>query len=157
MSPPSKMFIRKSQTKDIEQIIDIGDETNLSIWTAADYNEEFIRPDALCLTLLDEFNSAIGFLHGRFGISAISEKNVFDLHNIAIRKQFWGKGFGSYLLERLITECREVETFQIQLNVRVSNHSAISFYKKHKFSTVSVVKTSYSSPQEDGLLMSRHL
>jgi len=150
------MLIRNSFVKDIDQIIKIGSETDLSIWTTDDYKNEFIRSDAVCFTALDD-DIVAGFLHGRFGISAASGKNIFELHNIAVKKQFWNKGFGSALLTELIAECCKYDTLSIILNVRISNDQAIAFYKKYAFTEVSRVKDLYSNPAEDGFLMSCRL
>jgi len=147
------MFIRNSFIKDIAEIIEIGSETNLSIWTADDYKSEFVRPAAVCFTIIDENDTIAGFMHGRFNISAVSEKNIFELHNIAVGKQFWNKGFGSALFAKLITECLEREAAEIILNVRISNHPAIAFYTKYGFEIVSTEKLLYSNPAEDGFLM----
>lgn len=146
------MYIRNSFVKDIDQIIEIGSETNLSIWSAEDYKTEFTWPNALCFTVLDD-EQVVGFMHGRFGISAVSEKNVFELHNIAVGKQFWNKGFGSAMMTKLIAECIKREAAEIILNVRVSNDPAIAFYKKYGFEITSTEKMLYSNPAEDGFLM----
>ncbi len=143
--------------KDIPEIIEIGRETNLSIWTAKDYSEEFSRTDAICLTLVDHLDSVAGFLHGRLGVDASSGRSIFELHNIGIHERLWHKGFGSALLKYLIDECRKRSAEKIILNVRVSNDQAIVFYEKYGFSPVSRVKALYSAPPEDGFLMSRPL
>jgi ribosomal-protein-alanine N-acetyltransferase len=147
-------MIRRSKTDDIEQIVAIGREANLSIWTATDYLEEFPRSDSICLTKADENGEVEGFVHGRMGSSAITDEMLFELHNIGVRADRRAKGIGSALFAELRRECIKQGVFQMILNVRVSNETAIKFYEKHNFSVVSTEKGIYSAPVEDGFLMS---
>ncbi len=147
-------MIRPSKIEDIDEIVAIGREANLSIWTAADYREEFSRNDSVCLTKISENDRVEGFLHGRKGISALTGESVFELHNIGVRTGLRAKGVGSALFIELRRKCLKDNVFEVILNVRVSNDKAIKFYEKHHFSIVSTEKDLYSSPKEDGYLMS---
>jgi len=146
-------MIRHSKIEDIDEIVAIGREVNLSIWTPADYIKEFARNGSICLTKTDDNDGVEGFLHGREGISAITGGAVFELHNIGVRADLRGKGIGSMLLVELRRECGRRGISQIILDVRVSNKTAIRFYEKHNFTTVSTEKGIYSAPEEDGYLM----
>lgn len=147
-------MIRRSKIEDIDEIVAIGREANLSIWTAADYVEEFARIGSICLTKTSENGAVAGFLHGRTGTSAITDEPLFELHNIGVRADLRTNGIGTALFTELRRKCLENNVFQVILNVRVSNKTAIKFYEKHHFTVVSVEKSIYTSPDEDGYLMS---
>lgn len=147
-------MIRNSENDDIDQILAIGREANLSIWAASDYVEEFARRGSICLTKTGKNGEVKGFLHGRTGISAFTGEPIFELHNIGVRNDLREKGIGTELFLELRRRCVRANIFQMILNVRISNETAIKFYEKHRFVIVSVEKGIYSAPVEDGYLMS---
>lgn len=71
-----------------------------------------------------------------------------DIITIAVREDFRRSGVGSKLLKSLL----EAKT-ELFLEVRESNVNAISFYKKHGFSSVGVRKKYYPDG-ENAIIMS---
>jgi len=59
---------------------------------------------------------------------------------ISVRKQFWGKGIGSALMEEALQIAKEKGFKKIQLEVMSNNHRAISIYKKFGFEVEGVKK-----------------
>ena len=85
-------------------------------------------------------------------------KQEAHLLNIAVDKNYHRKGIGSILINHLKTQVQAMGINLITLEVRVSNSSAISFYKKHNFMEDAIRANYYSKPKpEDALLMSVRL
>ena len=86
--------------------------------------------------------------------------NTADILNIGIDPDFKRQGHGTVLLNYLIKELRKKDIFEILLEVKVGNKSAIQFYKKQGFEEISVRKNYYTKNsknqlhREDGIIMS---
>jgi len=82
-----------------------------------------------------------------------------DILNIGIDPEFQRQGHGTALLNYLIEELRKRDIYEILLEVRVGNKSAIQFYKKQGFKEISVRKDYYMNnsnnrlQREDGIIM----
>ncbi|WP_457644187.1 GNAT family N-acetyltransferase [Persephonella sp.] len=63
-------------------------------------------------------------LHGR---------EVGEIHELAVKKKFWGKGIGKILLEEALKHLKEKGKKEIGLWVGRKNKKAIDFYKKYGF------------------------
>lgn len=75
--------------------------------------------------------------------------------NIAVLPEFQGKGFGRMVTEFLVDTANKRECQFISLEVRPSNTKAVSLYKSLDFKEVGRRKNFYSSPTEDGLIMTK--
>lgn len=73
--------------------------------------------------------------------------------NIAVLPQYRGNGLGKQLTSHLIETAKNKNCAFISLEVRPSNIIAVELYKKLGFETVGRRKNFYSSPTEDGLIM----
>lgn len=60
-------------------------------------------------------------------------KIVGEIHEIAIKRKFWGKGFGSYLINKALEHLKESGRDIVRLWVGRKNKEAIKFYKKLGF------------------------
>ena len=77
--------------------------------------------------------------------------------NIAVLPDFQRKGFGKEITLYLISEAVNLNCDFISLEVRPSNITAISMYSSLGFEEVGRRKNFYSSPTEDGLIMTKYL
>ncbi len=71
---------------------------------------------------------------------------IYDEANImtfAIKKEFWGRGLGKYLLSKIIQDIKPAVS-RILLDVRVSNIRAINLYKRAGFKVLNVRYKYYS-------------
>ena len=75
--------------------------------------------------------------------------------NIAVFPDFRKKGFGKAITAHLIKEAEQLNCEFISLEVRPSNKPAVSMYNLLGFEEVGRRKNFYSSPIEDGLIMTR--
>lgn len=88
---------------------------------------------------------------GYVGIYSVLDEGYIT--NIAVLKDHRKKGVATALLKEL-TE-KESALSYISLEVRESNAAAISLYTKFNFKKEGVRKAFYSSPKEDGLILTR--
>tara|TARA_Y100001970_G_scaffold290274_1_gene423454 strand:- start:108903 stop:109379 length:477 start_codon:yes stop_codon:yes gene_type:complete len=81
------------------------------------------------------------------------------LLNIGIDESKRRKGYGTDLMEKIILTCKTMNSKRLNLEVRVSNFSAISFYKEYGFKQVGMRKNYYriKNGKEDALLMSKKI
>ena len=94
----------------------------------------------------------VGYAKLAFGKTRreISGSNPAELCRIYLKKKFWGKAFGSRLLETCIAETKANGSDTVWLSVWEHNAPAIRFYEKRGFGKVgSHVFDLASSPQTD--------
>lgn len=77
------------------------------------------------------------------------------LFNIAVHPDFQRKGLGRELLQALIDELHQRDVITLWLEVRASNHAAISLYRAFDFNEVTI-RTGYypaENGREDAIVM----
>ena len=79
-----------------------------------------------------------------------------EITNIAVHEKYRRKGIASKILEAMIKKCIETDTSAIHLEVRVSNESAISLYRKFGFKEDGI-RPKYYDNNEDALLMTKEI
>jgi len=146
--------IRLVETSQIADLMRIGDETNLSHWSAQSYLEELKNPAAILLRLVAEENSTIGFVVGRIVAGGVVETQLeAEIYNIAVTTSEHRRGFGQKLFDAFKDACVARDAANIWLEVRESNHKAIAFYEKNGFSPVQTRNHFYDNPREHAILM----
>ena len=95
------------------------------------------------LLFLDE--KLIGFLEFSIVLDEV------ELYEIAICKEFQGKGYSNKLMDFLFSYCKEHNARTIFLEVNKNNTKAISLYNKFGFSQYSIRKKYYG--EDDAILM----
>jgi ribosomal-protein-alanine N-acetyltransferase len=80
-----------------------------------------------------------------------------ELESIAVAERARRQGVGRLLLESLVTELRALGTLQLHLEVRVSNQTALAFYRRQNFKQSGIRPRYYADPEEDALLMTLRL
>ena len=147
----------------IAEIIKIQEKCNLSIWTADNYRDEFIRNDSKQIIVLNKKN-IIGFAIMRLIIS--NKTNAYDstelffneaeILQIAVDPAFQRRGVGKNLLKKIIEVGVSFGIKAIWLEVRVSNHKAINFYRKNNFYHIYTRTNYYRNPSENAWIMQRN-
>ena len=79
--------------------------------------------------------------------------NESYLNNIAILPKYRNQKIASNLMQNMINMCKNQNVKSISLEVRYSNHVAISFYEKFNFIKLAKRSNLYSQPTEDGWVM----
>jgi ribosomal-protein-alanine N-acetyltransferase len=148
------MRIKEIEKSNIAEIIQIGDEANLSHWSAESYLEEMKNPASIMFRLEGEANETLGFIVGRVieggTLEAVPEAEIY---NIAVIEQAQKQGLGQILLDHFISLVKEKQGTTVWLEVRESNLKAIRFYRKNGFRKVQTRNHFYENPREHALLM----
>jgi len=82
------------------------------------------------------------------------ECNDAHITNIAVLKDYQSQGIGTQLLHQLREEALKMDCQTMSLEVRASNHQAISVYRVFGFKQVGVKENYYLSSNEDAIDMS---
>ncbi len=88
-----------------------------------------------------------------FGLWTVGDEG--HINNFAVTPEYRNWRVGSLMLSKIFEIGNEKQVEIYYLEVRVSNISAISLYKKHGFVEAGIRKKYYSSPREDALLMTK--
>lgn len=144
--------IRPVESCHIAELIQIGDDVNLSPWTAQNYLDELKTAAAIMLRLETDDSKTAGFIVGRV-IAGENGESEAEIYNIAVSKNAQRNGLGQTLFDAFADECRKRKAVNIWLEVRESNHTAIKFYCRNGFETVQTRNHFYSNPPEHALLM----
>ena len=108
---------------------------SLSISQEADFIRKFAgNPGSIMLVAFDE-----GELIGTGAVSVISGKPRFAHRReiaISVRKDYWGKGIGTGLMNLLLDFAKKSGAEVLELEVRSDNEAAIALYKKFGFEKI---------------------
>lgn len=148
--------IQAIAASNVGDLIYIGRSVNLSPWSAKSYLEELRNPESIMLRLVSDENKTLGFVVGR--LVKTGEDNLdAEIYNIAVKVSEQGKGYGQRLLSAFMGRCHERGVCSVWLEVRESNETAISFYKRNGFVQVQRRNHFYTEPREHGWLMRSNL
>jgi ribosomal-protein-alanine N-acetyltransferase len=89
-------------------------------------------------------------------VGYIATRYMYDeahITSIAVRKSFRGLGIGELLLMSAVSKAMTKSYRTTTLEVRVSNRTAQSLYKKYGFNEVGIRKRYYSDNNEDAYIM----
>lgn len=120
-------------------------------WSEAALREELQNPCALFLVA----ENRDGVVQGYIGCQTVLDEGY--IANVAVLPDCRRKGIGRQLLAALTVWARENALTFLTLEVRVSNLSAISLYRRTGFRSVGTRKNYYSEPLEDALLMTYYI
>ena len=112
-------------------------------WDEASVRSELTNKLALWLVAVED-----GELAGYVGSQTVLQEA--DMMNIAVAEGFRRRGIARNLVEELI---RQLDAYQLTLEVRVSNAPAIALYESMGFRQVGLRKNYYRKPKEDALIL----
>ena len=138
----------------MDHIEDIVVIENLSFkipWSRQSIIEEIIQNKAAIYFSAIAGGKAVGYT----GMWQICDEG--HITNIAVHPEFRNSGIGSALLEKLLTSACECGITALTLEVRQSNQSAQSLYKKYGFKAGGKRKAYYADNNEDAVIMWKHL
>jgi ribosomal-protein-alanine N-acetyltransferase len=139
--------IRKTRAEDIETVYAIELEQFSHPWKKKFFLSE-LSHDISFFHVAEEADS--GEMAGYIIFWIVEE--TLELHDIAVKGTFKKKGIGSLLMQFMFDTAAARGVEEMFLEVRKSNHEAISFYEKFDFKLVGERKNYYSDPQEDALI-----
>lgn len=143
-----KISIKTFDECDIEKAVELEKECFSSPWSKKGFEDAIKEGLSYFISARSESNDFMGYA-GMY--SASGEGYVY---NIAVCEQYRSMGVGSALLKNLLEYSRKLGLEFLSLEVRISNLTAIKFYKKLGFKELGVRKNFYDFPKEDGLIMS---
>lgn len=118
----------------------------------AEYFRHCLRTGCVC-RVLEQDSNIVGY-----GILALEQDRAHVL-NLCVRPEFQGRGFGTRLLNHLLSLARRRGARYALLEVRPSNYAARGLYERMGFSRSGVRKRYYPAPdgREDALILTRPL
>ncbi len=142
--------IRRMTEKDLEEILAIEQVSYRTPWSRRTFESEIRAPHAYPLVL---GQSDPPFILGY----VCSWRTLGGCHilNVAVHPSFRRIGLASQLIDHLLEICQEGGILHYVLEVRISNESAISLYKKYGFKVCGVRRRYYEDTGEDALIMQR--
>ena len=146
---PMNITYREAEPSDAGKFLEyskiVGSETDnltfgaeglsLTISQEADFIRKFAgNPGSVMIVAFDE-----GELIGTGAVSVVSGKPRFAHRSeiaISVRKDYWGKGIGTGIMNILMDFAKKSGAEVLELEVRSDNDAAISIYKKFGFEKI---------------------
>ena len=142
------MTVRRATIEDAKEIFAIEMECFSVPWSLDSIETELLNEDKKLYYVVEDTNGVVGYA----GAWLVYDEG--QITNIAIRPSARRQGFGAKLTSALIEECFKRGMHEIFLEVRISNLSALSLYRKLGFTVKGMRKNYYSEPKEDAYIMS---
>ena len=141
------MQLRPMKTADIDKIVALENECQLSSWGGTGYQAELLNPSAVLLTAIVH-DEVVGFFSGRM------LADEFEIYTIAVATKFRRQGLGAKILIAALEIAKMSGVKKAYLEVRASNEPAKKMYERYGFTLTGKRKEYYSAPLEDALLYS---
>lgn len=138
-------MIRDFSPADAEAVALLEAECFSSPWSEQAILDSY--SEGVLFILAEEEGRVIGYA----GLQTVLDEGYIT--NIAVSRDFRGRGIGSSLVEQLKEKARQKSLAFISLEVRHSNAAAVALYEKQGFKTVGKRKNFYTAPLEDALIM----
>ncbi|HZG72081.1 MAG TPA: ribosomal protein S18-alanine N-acetyltransferase [Chondromyces sp.] len=138
---------RKMELQDVDKVVEIENSSFAVPWTRESFQNEMFLNRFAIYTIAELNGEIIGYC----GMWLVIDES--QITNIALLPEYRGKGYGEQLLRYVMNLAREKGAVVMTLEVRVSNSSAQSLYRKLGFQDGGIRKNYYSDNQEDALVM----
>ncbi len=142
--------IREMTARDIDGVLSVEEESFSTPWTKRLFYDELENSHTIYFVYEEE-----GEVVGYGGMWQVVDEG--QITNIAVKKDYRGRGIASKILEKLIDKAKENRIVVIGLEVRESNKNALGLYEKYGFCRVGKRPGYYRNPVEDALLMDLNL
>lgn len=145
------MIIKKVNTKDINDILEIENKSFLNPWTYKMFLFEIeLNPNSdFWGVYIDD--RIVGYL------CIWKTIDYIDIVTIAVSDKHRKKGIASMLLDKAYEIGVDLEVEKMSLEVNVNNQQAINLYVKHEYKIIRVIKNYYDKPKEDAYLMQKEI
>ena len=140
--------IKQINEKDVDLCYELDSDT-ISLWSKKQWANEFKK----------EGIKVFGLLHSNLVIGICVFHVVLDeaqINFFVVDQKYRGKGYGTYLMNYLIKQCRKLNVSKLFLEVSHTNVTAVKFYSRFDFSTVGIRKNYYKDGS-DALLKEKKL
>ncbi len=133
---------------DLEEIIKIERVSFAFPWTEGMIlSELYDNPFSFCSVLrTDAKREMVGYVFMR------ELRDELHLLSVAVHPKWRRRGLGKQLVQHVLSTCQGKSLERVFLEVRASNRSAQSLYRKFDFFQVGVHRHYYCNPTEDAIL-----
>jgi ribosomal-protein-alanine N-acetyltransferase len=135
---------------DLPEMLAIERESFPSPWTAGMFKKELESAHSRCLCV--RINSAEKSVVAAYIIFWLIADEA-HLHNLAVKKEYRGKGLAYNLMEAMKEIAGKNEALAQTLEVRESNTEAIKLYRKCGFVVKGIRPQYYTDTREDAMIM----
>jgi [ribosomal protein S18]-alanine N-acetyltransferase len=135
---------------DLPEILAIERESFPTPWTVGMFKKELESTHSFCLCV--RINSADKTIVAAYIIFWLIADEA-HLHNLAVRKEYRGKGLGFNLMEAMKEIAVKNQAVAQTLEVRESNIEAIKLYQKCGFVVKGTRPLYYTDTHEDAMIM----
>ena len=140
--------IKHINKKDIDLCYEL-DSNTISLWSKKQWVNEFKKEGVKVL--------GIFLSESLIGISVFQViPDEVQINFFVIKQKYRKKGFGTYLMNYLIKECKKLNIVKLYLEVSHNNINAEKFYSRFDFSTVGI-RRNYYKDGSDALLKEKKL
>ena len=140
--------IKHINKKDIDLCYEL-DSNTISLWSKKQWVNEFKKEGVKVL--------GIFLSESLIGISVFQViPDEVQINFFVIKQKYRKKGFGTYLMNYLIKECKKLNIIKLYLEVSHNNINAEKFYSRFDFSTVGI-RRNYYKDGSDALLKEKKL
>lgn len=143
--------VRKMTIDDLDRVYEIETQSFQTPWSRDSIEKEIVENTIAAYFVVTVFDDVVGY----GGAWLIMDE--MHITNVAIAPECRGKGYSIYLIKSLIGFGQERGFKHMTLEVRVSNHVAISLYEKTGFVAVGKRPKYYVDSGEDALVMWKEL
>lgn len=137
------------QVDDLAEVLVIEDASYPNPWTRGNFADSLYSGHETWI-VRDVSERLIGYFLIMLGVDEA------HLLNITVHAAMQGQGIGHMLLDKVVAIAQEKGMSSVLLEVRPSNHRALSVYKHYGFSQVGIRKNYYPVAQnarEDAIVM----
>lgn len=153
LRPETQLRTKAIDRSMICELIEFGDQTGLSQWSAQNYLDEIALDSSEMYCVLDDNGAILAFVVGRLVPGKGIDETIAEIYNFAVRPYAMGTGLAAQLLTFFIDTVSSKNATSIWLEVRESNRRAIGFYQKFGFEIVTRRDGYYTAPRENALVM----
>jgi [ribosomal protein S18]-alanine N-acetyltransferase len=143
-----RVLILPARPGDLRAVYRIAQASFPIPWPLEELRKELSRPFSSLRVLRPAPDAGVAAFMNYWRIDA-----ELQIMNVAVAPAHRRRGYGSLLIEELITEAAGQRTSAIVLEVRRSNAVAIHLYQRHGFEGVGIRPRYYSDNGEDALVM----
>jgi ribosomal-protein-alanine N-acetyltransferase len=148
MNLEGTLQIREMKREDLDAVLEIERESFRTPWSRPLFEKELIIPFACTFVACHLLHfEVVGYL------CMWLVGNETHILNLAVHPQERNKGIGTYLLRYGVEYCRSRGMQEITLEVRRSNHRAISLYRNFQFQPRGIRPRYYQDSGEDAIVM----
>ena len=148
-SPPARLAPVRMRLTDVPDVSALEQRVFTDPWSVDSFVAEVERRADIgfSVVLRGDRDELVGYAVAWFIVDEI------HIGNIAVHPERQGEGFGTFLMEHVLSEGRRRGMAFATLEVRPSNEAALALYRAFGFRKVAVRKNYYRDDREDALVL----